>query len=479
MSFGSPKPPDPYVQAAAQSQANQQSLQQAAQYNQFGQVTPFGTQTWSGTIGEPDRTVTTTLNPATQALLNSQLGIAQGLTNQAQNRLDQLPSSQFSLSGLPGVIPAERVGINSSFNMGGPLTRGVSTGNKIQGQLADSGPIQKNVSLSGLADLPGVNDFSAERQKVEDALYNRATARLDPRFEQDKRELETRLANQGITQGSDAYATAMGNFGRSRNDAYSSAMNDAILAGGGEQSRMFGLGLQARQQGVGERFGLGEFANQAQAQQFGQNLGAGQFANQAQAQEFGQGFQNAQLANTAAMQDYARNLGAAQFYNDTARASFDQGLDLQNAQMALRNQGINEQILERNQPFNELAAFLGGAPQQPLPQFGAPAQYSPMGVPVGDYMSQNYAARANANASLLSGLFGLGGQVGSAAILACWVAREVMPDRWIEMRRWMLTKAPDWLWVLYRAHGERIAEHIRARPWLAPRVRRAMEGVLV
>jgi hypothetical protein len=51
--------------------------------------------------------------------------------------------------------------------------------------------------------------------------------RLDPRFDRDRDALSTRLANQGIAPGSEAYNREMEGFGQTRNDAF----NQLLLTG--------------------------------------------------------------------------------------------------------------------------------------------------------------------------------------------------------------------------------------------------------
>ncbi len=98
--------------------------------------------------------------------------------------------------------------------------------------------------------MPEANEQA--RQAVEDALYGRATARLDPRFATQEDQTRARLAAQGITEGSEAYNREMRDFNFAKNDAYSSAMNDSTAAGIEAMQRLFGMGMSARQQGVQE-----------------------------------------------------------------------------------------------------------------------------------------------------------------------------------------------------------------------------------
>jgi hypothetical protein len=88
------------------------------------------------------------------------------------------------------------------------------------------------------------------RQQVIDSLYNQQKSRLDPQFSDNENALRQRLSNQGISEGTDAYSSAMRDFNFGRNDAYQTAQNQAINAGGAEQSRLYGLESNAYQQGL-------------------------------------------------------------------------------------------------------------------------------------------------------------------------------------------------------------------------------------
>lgn len=100
--------------------------------------------------------------------------------------------------------------------------------------------------------LPGVNDFSADRQRIEQALMGRARGELDTRYAQETADFEQMMANQGVDIGSKRYQRERALFDKNRNEAYNDANFRAMIAGGDEQSRLFGLGLQARQQSVSE-----------------------------------------------------------------------------------------------------------------------------------------------------------------------------------------------------------------------------------
>lgn len=64
--------------------------------------------------------------------------------------------------------------------------------------------------------------------KISDQAYADQTARLDPQWKSNDEAQASLLANQGITQGSEAYNNAMRTYGQAKNDAYTQARQAAI-----------------------------------------------------------------------------------------------------------------------------------------------------------------------------------------------------------------------------------------------------------
>ena len=221
MKGGSSKPPqapDPYAVAGAQTQQNQDSAAYNAAINRTNTYTPYGSQEYSVTgtdprTGAPIYRQDINLSPEQQELYEQRSGQALDLGNR----------NPFSLSGLP-----ER------------------------GQL----------DTSNLPELPGSGDLQGFRDRSEQALYDRNTQYLDRDFGRREEGLRTRLANQGVVEGSEAYTNAFDDFERGREQSYSGARNDAIAGGGAEASRMFGIGSQTRGQMYGEALAGGTFQNQ-------------------------------------------------------------------------------------------------------------------------------------------------------------------------------------------------------------------------
>ena len=77
-------------------------------------------------------------------------------------------------------------------------------------------------------------DLGQGRQAVQDALYRRATQYYDQNFGDQENQLRTRLANQGLNEGTEAFEREMRNFRQTRDSAYSDA-TDRAIAGADQQ----------------------------------------------------------------------------------------------------------------------------------------------------------------------------------------------------------------------------------------------------
>ncbi|PAY07188.1 hypothetical protein CK489_15420 [Bradyrhizobium sp. UFLA03-84] len=163
----SPKAPDPYATAAAQTQSNVQTAKTQQEMNMVNQSNPYGsltyTQSGTATDGTPQFTATTALTPTGQALFdnaNTLAGKQQSIANTLLN------SGQGAFSGKP---------IDLSYN-------GTS------------------------AALDALNK-----------------ARLDPQWQQNQNTFDAQMAAQGLQPGMPGYDNAYRNFMVGKNDAYNSA----------------------------------------------------------------------------------------------------------------------------------------------------------------------------------------------------------------------------------------------------------------
>lgn len=329
-----PKPPSASSLAAAQTGSNVGTAIANANLGYVNQVTPDGSLTYSQTgtynyrdpasgqtYAIPRYTATQTLSPASQNIYN--------LGKQTETNLADIGAQQS------GAIKSH---LSQPFRFA-------------QSQIQLPG-LQDSIAGAGDITRTYGTDFSADRQRVEDALM----ARMNPQLDRDREALRTQLVNQGLNIGTEAYTRAMDDFGRNVNDA----RYGAILSAGQEQSRL--ANLEAQRAG---------FENAAQAQQFGQNVSGAQFGNQVRQQGF---------ANQTALQ----------------------GTQDQRA------------LTERNQPLNEIAALLSGS-QVAQPAFASvPTQQMP-NTDVAGIMNSAYANQYNAwnnqqqqGQQLFGGLLGLG-----------------------------------------------------------------------
>lgn len=509
-----PAAPDPVATANAQGAVNRETAISNATMSHTDQTSPYGSQTWAlntSTPGgkawsdyqtsysdwaantdpnkgeapampgkgiDPQWSLTTTLDPAQQGMLDSSNRLGQSALNIGEAQLGRVSdtlSSPLSAAGLgerKTTLPDLSAGMRTGIKPGGEIIGTVGMPNiglmasaaptsggikydpgysGVESLAGQAGDIQRNVDFSGLSSLPTNGDYSTDRQRVEDSLYGRQASRLDPQFTKAETDIKTDLTNRGIPEGSDAWNNAMESFNRSKTDAYDAARSSAIAAGGSEQSRMFADSLAGRQQGYTETMGAGNFANSAQAQSYGQlSTDRNRYTsemdrllssnNTAQAQEFGQNLSNAQLNNTAQQQEYAQaadrtriaNEAQAQRYGQNANdAAFNntalgqigqQQLTAANFANSSRDAALNERAQLRNAPLQELAGLMGmGGVQTPtFGQVQTPQQAAPdlMGATYASYNGQvNAANAANANStSMMNGLMGLGGSLGGAWI---------------------------------------------------------------
>jgi hypothetical protein len=202
MSKGSskaPQAPDPNVVAGAQTQQNKDAALYNAMLNRVNTYSPLGSQEFTQTGTDPTTGAPITrqdikLDPQTEQLLRQQQGNNLQMGSIASGMMGRLPQQPFSFSGLPGMS----------------------------------------------------TDFDALRDKQSKSLYDRNAAFLDPQFKQSEDALRSRMANQGIVEGSEAATNAMGDFNRGKEFSYGQARDSAIAGGGAEADRQFGMEAQRR-----------------------------------------------------------------------------------------------------------------------------------------------------------------------------------------------------------------------------------------
>jgi len=240
-----PPPPDPNQVAAAQTAQNRDTALYNAALNRFNTYTPFGSQEFSVTgtdprTGAPIYQQDIRLDPSQQALFDQQTNQNLALGQYGNTVLDRLTNA-----GPISVGPDFQTGYNFA-----PINTALDPSIGLQSGFNQADP-QMRLDTGNLPGLP--TDLGAFRDEAEDALYARNTRFMDRDFDRREDQLRTRLANQGITEGSEAFENALTDFGQDREQAYQRAREDAIAGGGAEASRMFDIGSRSRGQLFGDR----------------------------------------------------------------------------------------------------------------------------------------------------------------------------------------------------------------------------------
>ena len=160
--MSAPAAPDPYATAAAQTQTNDATAKYQAEMNMVNQTNPYGSLTYSQTgtnaDGSPQYSSTTALNAPEQQLFNTAVNTQNKIGTTANSLIDNLGTS---LSTAPNLDPS-----------------------KLTGTM--------------------MNEFS----NYETPIWNQQQSNLD-----------SKLASQGITQGSAAYDNAQNLQARNVGDA--------------------------------------------------------------------------------------------------------------------------------------------------------------------------------------------------------------------------------------------------------------------
>lgn len=364
---GSAPPPPDYVGAAQlQGELSKEALNMQNFANRPVINTPFGTQSW-GTRAVQDPatgqlvtqwTQNTTLAPGLQQAVEDQIGLQADRSDLASNFMGRVASEYgqpFDYSSLPQMAQANQPGslqtavadytpgLATSFNFGGPLPK----------------------------------YDSSFRDTVATQLMNR----MQPVHDYQQRQLETRLANQGFTVGTEGYKRALDELNaRQANERF-----NALDQSGAEAQRLYNMQMQTAQTG------------------YNQNLGSAQFQNQALGQ--------------AASLDQSR----MQAMNDAMARQYGLNQSFADAQNRLRQQAIAEQMQRRGMSLNEMNALLTGQQVQmpQMPSFQAAGRAETPNILGATQMGYDAQLGAyNAEQAAMGNLLNAGAQLGSAFLFS-------------------------------------------------------------
>jgi hypothetical protein len=375
MLFGEPDIPatPDYTGAAKETAAgNLDAARAAVASNRVNQVTPYGSLNYAVTgkdpYGNPTWTATSTLSPDQQALYDYDIASSKGLgrlQEKGLNYVGQMIDQPFSTSSLPQL----------SSRLNAPQFNQLGNAETMQ-RAGYTEQLQRDLQDQGMAG------------------WDRASAlmmqRLQPQMDIQQKNLDARLANQGIAVGTEAYNRAKIGLGTQQNDLLTQA--------------------QLQSQGIGQNL-------------FNQALQAGQFGNQAMTQQQQNQLANLGFNNAAAQQDFGNRQAQLQMNNAIQQQMFgNQAAQAQLANQA-RGQGFQELAYQRNEPINTLNAVRSGSQVTTPNQFyvNAPQQATTAGA---DYLgaagmtgNANIAAANASNAqrnAMISGLFSIGSSAAGA-----------------------------------------------------------------
>jgi hypothetical protein len=338
----------------------------------------------------PDDTVgvTTTLSPNQQDVFNK----VQGGEQAAAGRMQALLGSGVDTSGLTGYehMPASATwNIQSQLPPSGQIASGFDAG----------GPVRTDFSTGQALGRQGMQDYGAQRAEVENAIMSR----VQPQYDKQRDTLNANLAAQGFNVNTAGYRNAADESNRNLTDA----RMQAVLAGGQEQSRLFGLDQS--------RLGFNNAASQAETKQYNDALAA---MNAGQQQGYNQAQGQAAFGNQAQQQRYEQGLGAATFNNAAQTQNFNEYGQFVDRNNATRQQQLAEAMQLRSQPINEVASLFGLGNQIAAPN-ASPYQGSQIQAPNLMQAVQNKYAADSANAtSTNNAVAGTAGTLAAAGMMA-------------------------------------------------------------
>ena len=218
--FKSPSPPPApdYAGAAeAQGAANVETARVEGRMNRPDVFSPYD-QTLITDLGNDRFAQTYSLAPEYEDQRQKQVGITDKYLDTASNYLSGLPQETFSLSGLsaqPGLI-----------------------------------------DRSGLTALPTMEDINSYATRVEGDYYNRALERIQPSQQQEVIDLQTRLINAGIPEGTVAHNNALAELRMSHQDTLRGLASESIREGQALADAQLGRATGMRSYQLGEGQGL-------------------------------------------------------------------------------------------------------------------------------------------------------------------------------------------------------------------------------
>lgn len=216
--YSPPPPPDPYATAAAQGAQDRKTAQTNALLLNPNIASPYGNIGYDVNSYSIDGdniirpTQTTTLSPAQQAELEARNQVSGLLSKSGISLAQELPQSQL----LPPNAPARPTSID----------------------------------YSGVDAVPTMAQYDADRQKVQQSVYDQQYALMAPELEQSRKGLENRLIQSGNPLGSESYNTELDRYERNKNASLQNLANTSVAQGYNTQNQLFNNANIARNQQI-------------------------------------------------------------------------------------------------------------------------------------------------------------------------------------------------------------------------------------
>ena len=353
-----PPPPDYKALAVEQGKLDKETLDQQTLANRSNQYTTTGSLEWSQDPETGQWSQVETMSPEQQYLYDQDIYRKAALGDVGMGMLGRVQDSvanPFSLQGMTDVK--------------GYDTSGLQQWGQVPGQgLGGYG----SLDYSKLGAMPD-SGFGAV-QEVQKAMMSR----LDPSLQHGREAEIARLKAQGFNEGDEGFNTQLGLQDQRRNDAE----QQALLGAATEYGNIFNRGMDVRKQGADEAYKSAQFGKDVRSRQFDEQQQASEYANALRGSQFG-----------------------------------EQGI-LRGASADDRTRQMNEALMQRQMPLQELQQFMSGVSGQ-NPSFenynqaGRGTAADIYGATDKEYQAQVAATNAKnaASAGQTAGLMKLAGSV--------------------------------------------------------------------
>jgi len=299
---GSAPPPPPDYKALAVEQAglDKATLDQQTRANRINQYTTGGSLEYFEDPETGDWSSVETMSPEQQYLYDQDMYRRAALGDVGMGMLGRVQdsvSNPFSMEGMTDVK--------------GYDTSQLQQWGAVPGQgLGEYG----NLDYSSLGEMPDAGFGAVE------GIQKAMMSRLDPGLTRGRDAEIARLKAQGFNEGDAGFNTQLQLQDQRRNDAE----QQALLGAAGEYGNIFNRGMDKRKQGADEIYKTAQFGKDVRGRQFDEQQQAAEYANALRGEQFG-----------------------------------EQGV-LRGASSDDRTRQMNEALMSRQMPLQELERFMSG-----------------------------------------------------------------------------------------------------------------------